>query len=154
MAYSSSAPVSTYMHRLGSADPHLMEGVFKQDFSPSLSDSKETDLLYLISDGGFYLPDKCQKYYSPSTITLAPQPTFPPPSPPPLPPLWIANSGAPSETSAIPQLSVKLWYRRELRAFLNPKGKTITGKWLGLAVKKTLLEFHKTKGAHLNISPY
>lgn len=124
---------STYMHPLGSADPHWMEEVIiKQDSSPSLSDSNDTDLLFLISDGGFYLPDKCQKYYSPSTITLAPQPTFPPPSLPPLPPLWIANSGAPSETSAIPQLSVKPWYRRELRALLNPKGKTIMGKWLGL----------------------
>lgn len=64
--------------RFGSSGPHWAEEVIKQDATPVLSDSRNTDLLFLISDGGFYLPDKCQKYHSPSTITLVHEPTFPP----------------------------------------------------------------------------
>lgn len=76
----------------------------------SLSDSRDIDLLLLISDVSFYLPDKCQKYHSPSPITLAPLLRFLPP----FSPDWIVNSRAASETSAIPQLSVKLQCRGEL----------------------------------------
>ncbi len=112
-----------YIQPLGSPGPRWAEEVIKQDAKALLSDSRDTDLLFLISDG-FYLPDKCQKYHSPSTITLAPQPTFPPPlsclPSSPLPSLWTVNGRAPSETSAILQLSVKPWYRRELTARLNP----------------------------------
>lgn len=80
--------LSAYIQPLGSPGPHWAKEVIKQDAKPSLSDSRDTDLLFLISDGGFYLPDKCQKYHSPSTITLAPRPTFPPlffPASPPFP---------------------------------------------------------------------
>ena len=66
---------------LGSPGPHRAEEAIKQDAKPVLSDGRDTDLLFLISDGVFYLPDKCQKCHSPSTITLAPEPTFPSPSP-------------------------------------------------------------------------
>lgn len=123
---------SPYIQPLGSPGPHWAEKVIKQDAKPSLSDSRDTDLLFLISDGGFYLPDKCQKYHSPSTIILAPQPTSAAPSLPLLPLHWIVNAGAPSETSAIPQLSVKQWYRREHTACLNAGWKyngKVAGTW-------------------------
>lgn len=58
--------------------------------------------------------------------------------PPPLPSPWTVNDGAPSETSAIPQLSVKPWHSRELTARLNPKCESIIGKWLGRATEASL----------------
>lgn len=73
----------------------------------------------------------------PQAQSLWPLPAYPP-SP------WIVNGGAPSETSAIPQLSVKLWYRRELTARLNLKGESIIGKWMWRGTE-TSLEFHKTE---------
>lgn len=65
-----------YIQPLGSAGLCRAEEVIKQDAKPLRSDSGDTDLLFHISDGGFYLPDKCQKCHSPSTITLAARPTF------------------------------------------------------------------------------
>lgn len=87
------------------------EEVIKQDAKPSLSDSRDTDLLFLMSDGGFYLPDKCQKYHSPSAITLAAQPTFPPLSLPSLPPTPDCERRSSKQhacnTAAISQIVIK-----------------------------------------------
>lgn len=140
------APSPQYIQALGSPGPHWAEEVIKQDAKPLLSDSRDTDLLLLISDG-FYLPDKCQKYHSPSAITLATQPTFssfpsPPPFPFPFPSLRTVNGGAASETPAILQLSVKPWYRRELTARSNPQGEGRVGRRPG-RVTETSLDFHK-----------